>query len=387
MNRITVQGYRRGEGRFGIRNHIVVLSCVSCVNSLVEQIARDEPDVVAIVHQHGCTHVGIDLAQVRRTLAGVCHHPNVGGTLVIGLGCETIGATDIAGTAQRDGRLVRMLVVQDDGRRERILREARKAIEELRAFVARQEVVEFGVEDLVVALECGGSDPFSGITANPAVGLVSDRLVELGATVILSEVPEMIGAEAALEGRIPDPDVRRRLFARIRDYMEAARKMGSDLRGANPTPGNMRAGLSTIEEKSLGCISKSGLTPIREFVCYAQCPTHKGLVVMDTPGNDAESVTGMVAGGAHVVLFTTGVGTPLGNAVAPVIKIAATSRTFAGMRDFMDIDAGRIITGTPMEAVAGDILDFLVRVCRGAPTATETNRCREFAINRLGPSF
>jgi altronate dehydratase large subunit len=264
---------------------------------------------------------------------------------------------------------------------------ATQTLHKMKAFLSSRQRCDVEIGGLMVGLECGGSDPFSGITANPAVGLISDRLVELGATVILSEIPEMIGAEAALEPRIRDEDVRQRLFARIRDYVAYAKTRGCDLRGANPTPGNMRAGLSSIEEKSLGCIVKGGHSEIREFVQYAQRPTSKGMVVMDTPGNDNESLTGLAAGGAHLMLFTTGVGTPLGNPVAPVVKISSNTRTYERMKDFIDIDAGRIVGGLGIESVADEIFSLTVDVCNGRQTASERNCCREFAINRIGLSF
>jgi altronate dehydratase large subunit len=166
-----------------------------------------------------------------------------------------------------------------------------------------------------------------------------------------------------------------------------AKAAGGDLRGCNPAPGNIRAGLSTIEEKSLGCIVKSGHSDINEFVEYAATPTRKGLVVMDTPGNDPESVTGMVAGGANLVLFTTGVGTPVGNPAAPVMKISSNTKMYRRMSDFIDIDAGKIVGGTPVETVADEMFDFLIKVCNGTQTATELNNCREFAVNRIGPTF
>jgi altronate dehydratase large subunit len=387
MTQAAIQGFRRGDGTFGVRNHVVVMASVSCANSIVERIARGDGEAIPITHQHGCTHMGDDREQMLRTLAGTCGNPNVAGVLIVGLGCENVTAADIAERVPADGRIVRTLGIQEAGSMAAILAAAGAHLREIHAFVAAQRRQPCDVAGLVVGLECGGSDPFSGITANPAVGLVSDRLVEMGATVVLSEVPEMIGTEAVLAGRIPDPEIRRRLFARIADYVQAARDQGSDLRGANPSPGNIRAGLSTIEEKSLGCIIKGGRSDIVELVRYAQRPRRKGLVVMDTPGNDPESVTGMVAGGAQVVLFTTGVGTPLGSPVAPVIKIATNTRTYEHMRDFLDVNAGRIVEGAPMEAIADELLELLLAVCNGRQTAAEINRCREFAVNRIGATF
>ena len=387
MSTIKLKGYRRSDGLFGIRNHVVVMSTVTCANSVVEQIARVDADIIPITHQHGCTHMGADTEQVLRTLSGTCDNPNVGGVLLVGLGCETVNVNDIASRLDQSGKMVETLVIQEIGNVRKILDAARASLRRIREFISKQQRSDFDISCLTVGLECGGSDPFSGITANPAVGLVSDKLAELGATVILSEIPEMIGAEAPLESRIPDDAVKQELLARIKDYVQMAKDAGGDLRGCNPSPGNIRAGLSSIEEKSLGCIIKGGHSDINEIVEYAGRPKFKGLVVMDTPGNDPESVTGMVAGGANLVLFTTGVGTPLGNPVAPVVKISSNTRMYQRMSDFIDIDAGTIIGGAKVEKVAGEMFEFLLDVCRGTQTATEVNNCREFAVNRIGPAF
>ena len=387
MSKIKIKGYLRKDGLVGIRNHIVVMSSVSCANSVVEQIARTDADVIPITHQHGCTHMGADTEQVLRTLSGTCNNPNVGGVLLVGLGCETVSVSEIASHVDSSGKLVKTLVIQETGEIRKIMDIARDSLQQIKEFVSKQQRSDFDIKNLTVGLECGGSDPFSGITANPAVGLVSDRLVELGATVILSEIPEMIGAEAVLESRIPDEAVKQRILARIKDYVQMIKEAGGDPRGCNPAPGNIKAGLSTIEEKSLGCIVKGGRSNINEFVEYAQRPLSKGLVVMDTPGNDPESVTGMAAGGANLILFTTGAGTPVGNPVAPVIKISSNTKMYRRMSDFIDIDAGKIIGGTQVEAVADEIFEFIIDVCNGRQTAAEVNKCREFSVNRIGPTF
>jgi len=363
------------------------MSTVSCANSVVEQIARVDADIIPITHQHGCTHMGADTKQVLRTLSGTCGNPNVGAVLLVGLGCETANVNEIASRIDRSGKMVEMLVIQEIGNLRKIMDIAHESLRRIKQFVSKQRRSDFDISSLTVGLECGGSDPFSGITANPAVGLVSDRLVELGATVILSEIPEMIGAEAPLESRIPDNTVKQKLLGRIKDYVQMAKDAGGDLRGCNPAPGNIKAGLSTIEEKSLGCIVKGGRSDINEFVEYAGRPKCKGLVVMDTPGNDPESVTGMVAGGANIVLFTTGVGTPVGNPVAPVIKISSNTKMYERMSDFIDVDAGKVIGGTGIETVADEMFEFLLDVCNGTQTAAEINNCREFALNRIGPAF
>jgi len=387
MSTIKLKGYRRTDSRFGIRNHIVVMSTVSCANSVVEQIARVDTDIIPITHQHGCTHMGADTEQVLRTLSGTCNNPNVGGVLLVGLGCETADVNKILSHADYSGKMVETLVIQEIGDLRKIMDTAQSSLRRIKEFVSKQKRSDFDISGLTVGLECGGSDPFSGITANPAVGLVSDRLVEVGATVILSEIPEMIGAETCLESRIPDEVVKQKLMARIKAYLQMAKDAGGDLRGCNPAPGNIKAGLSTIEEKSLGCIIKAGRSDINEFVEYAGRPKCKGLVVMDTPGNDPESVTGMVAGGANLVLFTTGTGTPVGNPVVPVIKISSNTRMYRRMCDFIDIDAGKIIETGRIDTVADEIFEFLLEVSNGRQAAAEVNNCKEFAINRIGPSF
>jgi altronate dehydratase large subunit len=387
MSRIKIKGYLRKDGLVGVRNHIIVMSSVSCANFVVERIASNDSDIVPITHQHGCTHMGADTEQVLRTLSGTCSNPNVAGILLVGLGCESVNVNSIASRIDNSGKLVKTLVIQEIGEIRKIMDTASEYLRQIKEFVSKQQRSEFDIKDIVVGLECGGSDPFSGITANPAVGLVSDRLVGLGATVILSEIPEMIGAEAVLASRIPDEGVKQRIQARIKDYIRMIKEAGGDPRGCNPAPGNIKAGLSTIEEKSLGCIIKGGCSSINEFFEYAQRPLCNGLVVMDTPGNDPESVTGMAAGGANLILFTTGTGTPVGNPVAPVIKISSNTKMYRRMSDFIDVDAGKVVRGTPVETVADEIFELIIDVCNGRQTAAEVNCCREFAINRIGPTF
>ena len=384
---MTLKGYRRKKDIFGIRNRLIVMSSVCCANSFVEQIGLLDKDVVPIVHQHGCNHIGKDRDQVLRTLVGICNNPNIGGILLIGLGCESIGVQDIVPGIDTENKIVKSIIIQEIGYKDEIIKRAKKYLQEMKEFLFRQKLEKIKLSNLVVGLECGASDPFSGITANPAVGLVSDKLVQSDATVILAEVPEMIGAEKALSERIDNQEVRRKLFSRIGEYIEISKEYGCDLLGVNPTPGNIKSGLSSIEEKSLGCIAKGGNSKIQEFVEYAERPKSKRLVVMDTPGNDPESVTGMVAGGAHIILFTTGLGTPLGNPIAPIIKIASTNKVYKHMKDYMDINAGEIINGVSISVVADKIFNYLIEVCNGTKTASERNRCREFAINRIGPTF
>jgi len=387
MSEPTIRAWPRGGGQAGIRNHVLVVSSVCCANFAVERIAAEHPGVIPVTHQHGCTHLGDDREQVLRTLAGTCGNPNVGGVLLVGLGCESISTADIESRVDTEGRYIRSMVIQEAGRLDEMLAAAEILLREIRQAAALRKPEDRPISELTVALECGGSDPFSGITANPLIGRVADRLVATGATVILAETPEMIGAEDALTPRIAEDEHRRKLLERIGRYTDAARRQGCDLRGVNPTPGNIRAGLSSIEEKSLGCVVKGGTSPIREVLDYARKPTVKGLVVMDTPGNDPESVTGMAAGGATLVLFSTGVGTPLGCAVAPVVKIASNTPMAQQMADYIDLDAGAMIEGTPMDELAERLWNKVLLTANGTPTCSERNGCHEFAINRIGPTY
>jgi altronate dehydratase large subunit len=369
-----------------VRNHVLVLATVSCANAVVEHVGQALPEVVALPHVYGCSQIGDDLAQTRRVLEGFAVHPNVGAVLLIGLGCETVPTVEMAEKLVGQGVVAQRLVIQDEGGSRataaRALAIARELLQEVSGAV-REPV---SLSELIVGTECGGSDAWSGVTANPAVGIAGDWVVRAGGTVILSETSEFIGAEHLLAARAADPSIARQIVETTIQFEERIKRMGVDMRGGQPTPGNIAGGLTTIEEKSLGAISKGGNTPIRALIEYAHRPTQRGLVIMDTPGNDIESVTGMVAGGAQVVVFTTGRGSPAGCPIAPVIKVASNSAMYQRLRDDMDLDAGTVIgTGESLESVGRRILDETVAVASGKLTAAETWGHQEFAINVIGP--
>lgn len=382
----TFLGYRRKDGRVGVRNHVLVLATVHCANTVVDRIGQMLPEVVALSHVYGCSQLGDDLAQSRRVLEEFAMHPNVGAVLLIGLGCESMPTVEMGEKLAALGLVSQRLTIQEEGGSRRTyeigLGIARELLQEVSG--ARREPVP--LSELVVATECGGSDAWSGVTANPAVGAASDLIVKAGGTVILSEVPEFIGAEHLLAARAIHPEVARQIVEATREWEERAKRMGVDMRGAQPTPGNIEGGLTTIEEKSLGAIAKGGSTPVQEYLGYAGRPSQRGLVVMDTPGNDLESVTGMIAGGAQVVVFTTGRGSPTGSPIAPVIKVATNSAMYHRLQDDMDIDAGTIIEeGEPVASVGQRIFAEIVAVANGKITAAEAWGHREFAINMIGP--
>lgn len=382
----TFMGYRRQDGRVGVRNHVLVLATVQCANAVVDRIGQALPEVVALSHAWGCSQIGADLEQTRRVLEEFAGHPNVGAVLLIGLGCETMPTQEMGEKLAAGGVLCRRLTIQEEGGNRATLARGQALALELLQEVAHARREPVSLSELVLGVECGGSDAFSGVTANPATGVASDLLVAAGGTVILSEVPEFIGAEHLLAARAAGPEIARQIVEAVARAEGAATRMGVDLRGAQPTPGNIAGGLTTIEEKSLGAIEKGGNSLIREYLPYACRPARRGLVVMDTPGNDPESVTGMVAGGAQVVVFTTGRGSPTGCPIAPVLKVATNSPMFRRLRDDMDIDAGSVIEAGESLASAGRrIFDEVRAVAEGKQTVAEAWGHKEFAINVIGP--
>lgn len=381
----TFLGYRRFDGRVGVRNHVLVMASVQCANGAVRRIAQLAPGVVPLTHIYGCSQLGEDLAQTTRTLEGLAAHPNVAAVLLVGLGCESLDTAALAERLAAAGGTVRRLSIQEEGGSAATAERGAAIARELLADAARAQREPIPLAELVLGLECGGSDAWSGITANPALGIASDRIVAAGGTVLLSETPEFIGAEELLAARAA-PALADAIRAAVYRWEDAARRMGVDMRGAQPTPGNIAGGLTTIEEKSLGAITKGGSSPVQELIGYAERPAARGLVLMDTPGNDAESVTGMVAGGAQVVAFTTGRGTPLGCPIAPIIKVATNSRLAHHMADDIDLDAGRVISaGETLEDAGARILAEVIAVASGRETAAERWGHGEFAINVIGP--
>jgi altronate dehydratase large subunit len=364
-----------------------VIPSVMCANHVVDRIGRAVPDVVTVTHPTGCAQVGADFEQTKRTMAGFAANPNVGAVLVVGLGCETNESKALTQEIAARGQRVEVLGIQETGGTTETIARGIEMARGLVAEAAAHQREECSVSELILGTECGGSDGFSGITANPALGFASDRLVAEGGTVILAEVPELVGAEHLLAARASEP-VAAKLYEMIERVEARARAMHVDMRYGNPTQGNIAGGLSTIEEKSLGAAYKGGSTALREVVEYAERPSERGLIVMDTPGQDIEQMTGMIAGGAQVVVFTTGRGTPTGSAIAPVIKVATNSTMFEHMRENMDVNAGTILDGTrTLEEVGDEIFDWIVDAANGRQPAAEALGFHDFAINRIGPSF
>ena len=355
---------------------------------MATQVAAAVAGAIAVPHQHGCAQIGADAEMTFRTLAGIGSNPNVSAVLVVGLGCEQIDAAALADAIRPSGKPVEVVGIQEAGGTSAAVAKGRELLRKLatRAAALRRRPCAF--DRLILATECGGSDAFSGLTANPLVGRLADRAVDAGATVIVSETTEFIGAEHLLAQRGVTPEIGEQARQMVLDCEAACRAHGADLTGSNPSPGNIAGGLTTIEEKSLGCLHKGGASPIQEVLAYAQRPSRTGLVLMDSPGNDVESIAGMAAGGASLILFTTGRGTPLGCPVAPVVKIASNSAVAERMADNMDFNAGAIADGTlTLDEAAERLWALVLEVANGRLTRSEALGHREFGIRRTAPTL
>ena len=386
---MKIMGYQRKNSTFGIRNHLVIIPTSICASETAVKISTLVPGTVALPHQHGCCQVGEDYKQTLRTLIGLGKNPNVGAVLVIGLGCEGIRPKEVVDEISTTGKPVEMLIIQECGGTLGAIRDGARIASNMSQILSQQNKVAFDVSELILALECGGSDPTSGIASNPAVGVASDLVIEHGGISILSETTELIGAEHILAKRCINEDVTKRLIDIVKQTENRAIEMGEDLRGSQPTPGNIEGGLTTIEEKSLGCIYKAGSSDIQGVLDYGEIvPKKKGLYIMDTPGEDIDSITGMLAGGAQVVIFTTGRGTPTGSPIAPVIKITGNSDTFKKMIDNIDINAGKIIDeAVSIKELGQEIFEEIIKVSNGKLTKAECLGHREFGIFRVGYTF
>ena len=380
----TFKGFRRANGRVGTRNYIAVIASVNCSATVVRAIAaafsvdrlRQFPNVdgvVAIVHPSGCgmNMAGEGFALLQRTLIGYTRHPNFAGVVLVGLGCEHNQVRPLVEGAGTDvSQMLRYVVMQEEGGTRAAI-ERGVAMVEAMLPVANAFVREPApVSELIVGLNCGGSDGYSGITANPALGGASDLLIAQGGTTILSETPEIYGAEHLLTQRATSPEVANALLERIAWWKDYTARAGGDLDN-NPSVGNKAGGLTTILEKSLGAVSKGGTSPLTAVYRYAEPVTAKGLVFMDTPGYDPVSATGQAAGGAQIICFTTGRGSAFGCAGVPTIKLATNETVFERMRDDMDVNCGDLLCGVPMTAISQRIFKAIIRHASGEPTRSE----------------
>jgi len=408
----TFMGYRRKDGRAGTRNYIAVISTVNCSATTARYVAQElaKSDlsryphidgVIPIVHKSGCAFAynGEDHHLLNRTLAGFARHPNIAACLVLGLGCETAqaghlqeshGLMQLGGASRRepDDSLPMVLNIQEVGGVRKTVDKAVGVLRELLAHADASRREALPLSDLILGLQCGGSDGASGITANPALGYASDLLVAHGAGSVLAETPEVYGAEQLLTRRSVSREVGEQLLARIRWWEDYAKKNNASIDN-NPSYGNKQGGLTTIIEKSLGAVAKGGTAPLRAVYQFAEPITERGFTFMDTPGYDPISVTGLVAGGCQVVVFTTGRGSCFGCKPAPTIKVATNSNIYHRMRDDMDINAGTILEGASVESVGREIFESIIATASGEKTLSEQQGIgdEEFCPWMPGPIF
>ena len=378
-------GYRRAEGRAGIRNHVLILPTCVCGSESARIVASQVKGAVNIVFNTGCSDVQANTEMSQKVLTGLACNPNVYGVVIIGLGCETVGHKELREKLQgMTSKPVVSFGIQEEGGTLRTIEKAVRAARELAAEAAMQQRERFPISELLLGIECGGSDATSGLASNPAVGELSDLLVDLGASTMMSESIEWIGGEHVLAKRAATPELHNQIIEVCRAYEEHLKAAGQDCRAGQPTPGNKAGGLSTLDEKSLGCIRKGGTRPIVEVLEQAARPTKRGAIVMDTAGFDISSVTSMVAGGCNAVIFTTGRGTPTGNAIVPVLKVTANERTFRMMDDNMDIDLSPIIRGEKTFREMGrEMLADIEALCNGRMTKAEVYGFSDIAVDHV----
>ena len=373
---LTFMGYVRKNGDVGIRNDIWIVNTVGCVNKTAQIIAR-KTGAEYFSHPFGCSQLGGDMEITQKILAGMVHHPNCGGALVLGLGCENNNIEIFKNAlGSYDEERVRFLNAQDaDDEIEAGVR----IIEELKSNAAKDKREPVSIKKLKIGLKCGGSDGLSGITANPLVGRVCDKLTSMGGSCVLTEVPEMFGAEQLLMQRCADKEVfdkTVRLINNFKDYFTRHNQTIYE----NPSPGNKAGGITTLEEKSLGCIQKGGLSEITDVLDYGDTVTKSGLSLLNGPGNDIVAVTNLMAAGVHMILFTTGRGTPLGGAV-PTVKISTNTALAKKKSSWIDFDAGRALDGCEL---TDELFDFVIETANGRKTKNEENGYKEISIFKDG---
>jgi altronate dehydratase large subunit len=366
-------GYERLDGKVGVRNHILILPTVACANETCRIIAENLPEAVSLVNQNGCGEVQGNRQITQKVLSGLAANPNVFGIVMIGLGCELNQADEMSRIIRsKTNKPLEVLLIQEEGGTLNTINKGIRIAQDLIRQASSCQRELFDISHLTIGVECGGSDSTSGLVANPVIGRVSDLVIDLGGTVMFSETTEIVGAEHLLAQRAASPEVSSKIFEIVNRRESYLRGVGEDLRSGQPSPGNKAGGLSTIEEKSLGCIHKGGTRPIMEILDYASEPKKKGLVIMDTPGYDVLSVTAKVAGGCQLIIFTTGRGNPIGNPIAPVVKVTANKDTFNKMKDNIDLDFSEVLEGVrSIDEVGNEVLEEIVRIANGKRTKAE----------------
>ncbi|MFS0765751.1 UxaA family hydrolase [Peribacillus phoenicis] len=384
-----IKGYRRSNGKFGIRNHLLIIPTVICANHVANRIQQAVPESVAIPHQHGCSQIGDDKERTHKLLGGMGKNPNVGAVLLISLGCEVIDAKVLKQEIEEEtGKPVEWLDIQDAGGTINAIKKGTEVAKGLFLELEKVPQVDAPISELIVGVKCGGSDATSGLCSNPALGKTADQLLKQGGTIVMGETTEIIGAEHIVAQKAVSEEVAKKLYAYVDRFEKEVERIGADMRGGNPSPGNIEGGLSTIEEKSLGCISKAGTAPLNDVLSFAEEIPGNGYYFMDSPGNDIECVSGMAAAGVHIVCFTTGRGTPTGNPIIPVIKITGNEHTAIKMIDNIDIDTSPVMKGKETTEEAGNrIFETIAKTAQGELAKAEILGHQEFSISRISISL
>lgn len=382
------QGYRRENGKVGVRNEIWIVPTVGCVNNVATSIERAAQqyksgtveEIVAFPHPYGCSQMGEDQEHTRTILADLINHPNAGGVLVLGLGCENSNIDVLKSyIGEYDENRVKFLVAQEA---EDEIADALELIHQLADYAGSFHREPISCSELIIGMKCGGSDGLSGITANPTVGAFSDMLISKGGTTILTEVPEMFGAETLLMNRCKNKLLFNQTVDLINDFKNYFTSHNQTIY-ENPSPGNKKGGISTLEDKSMGCTQKSGSAPVCGVLAYGEPVKEKGLNLLSAPGNDLVASTALAASGAHIVLFTTGRGTPFASPV-PTVKISSNSPLYEKKKNWIDFNCGVLTEGTSMDKLANQFFDYIVEVASGKQVKAEAAGFHDMAIFKQG---
>lgn len=382
------QGYRRRDGKVGVRNEIWIIPTVGCVNNVATAIERKAQTLVkgsieaiaAFPHPYGCSQMGDDQDNTRKILADLINHPNAGGVLVLGLGCENSNIEELKKfIGPYDENRVKFLVAQEC---EDEITESLKLLEELADFAGKAKREPINCNELIIGMKCGGSDGLSGITANPVVGAFSDLLISKGGTTILTEVPEMFGAETLLMNRCENEELFEKTVHLINDFKNYFTSHNQTIY-ENPSPGNKKGGISTLEDKSMGCTQKSGSAPVRGVLSYGEPVREKGLNLLSAPGNDLVASTALAASGAHIVLFTTGRGTPFASPV-PTVKISSNSNLYGHKKNWIDFNCGTMVEETSLSELSNQLFDYVIAVASGEEVKSEKAGFHDMAIFKQG---
>lgn len=380
-------GYRRADGTVGTRNYVGILSAVVCVNEVVEEIARQVQGTARFTHHQGCCQTPLDIGIVNRTLIGLGNNPNLHSVIIVSLGCESTDINLVAENIRASGKRVEHLVVQEIGGAAHTAALGIHLAQEMVKESSLQQREPFPLSNIVLGMKCGSSDTTSGLISNPAIGVASDLVVEAGGVSVLGEVTEFIGAEHILAKHAANEAVARDIISLVERMEKRAMSAGEDIRGGQPTGGNIKGGLTTIEEKSLGAIAKAGTAPVQAVYEYGVRPAVKGLVVMDSPGREPEILTGLAAAGCNVIAFSTGRGAPQGFPFVPVIKITGSRTAARKMSDYIDLELSAVIDGGLTILEAGKMIaKEIIAVATGKMTAAEiSGYVNSMDIYMLGP--